>query len=71
MFHFWDTILLGFVYKGHNLWGNGTIYDPENGSTYNCVIKLIDSITLDVRGYIGIELVGRTDTWKRIIKKTS
>lgn len=60
------TNLLGFVYKGNNTWGNGTIYDPQNGSTYNCVIKLIDEKTLDVRGFIGIQLVGRTDTWKRM-----
>ena len=60
-----NTILLGFVYKSNNTWVNGTIYDPENGSTYNCVIKLTDNNTLDVRGYIGIQLIGRTDTWKR------
>lgn len=61
-----STNLLGFEYKGNNTWGNGTIYDPQNGSTYNCVIKLIDGNTLDVRGFIGIQLIGRTDTWKRI-----
>lgn len=59
------TNLLGFVYKGKNTWGNGTIYDPENGNTYNCVMKLIDENTLDVRGFIGIQLIGRTETWKR------
>ncbi len=60
------TILLGFVYKGNNCWGNGTIYDPESGSTYNCVIKLKDEKILDIRGFIGIQLVGRTEVWKRI-----
>ncbi|MES2140576.1 MAG: DUF2147 domain-containing protein [Bacteroidota bacterium] len=61
-----STNLLGFEYKGNSTWGNGTIYDPQNGSTYNCVIKLIDENTLDVRGFIGIQLIGRTDTWKRV-----
>jgi uncharacterized protein (DUF2147 family) len=60
------TNLLGFVYKGNNTWGEGTIYDPENGSTYNCIIKLINENTLDVRGYIGIQLLGRTESWKRV-----
>lgn len=62
--------LLGFVYKGNNTWEEGTIYDPESGSTYNCTIKLIDENTLDVRGYIGVQMFGRTDTWKRMqVKK--
>lgn len=60
------TNLLGFVYKGNNKWADGTIYDPRNGTTYNCVIKLINESTLDVRGFIGIQLIGRTDIWKRV-----
>jgi len=63
------TLLIGFEYVGDNKWENGTIYDPENGSTYNCVITLSDENTLDVRGFIGVSLFGRTDTWKRVIVK--
>ena len=59
-------LLKDFTYKGENEWANGTIYDPENGSTYNCIIKMTDSNTLDIRGYIGIEAFGRTDVWKRL-----
>ena len=59
-------ILKDFVYKGTNEWESGTIYDPENGNTYNCVIKMTDNNTLDIRGYIGIEAFGRTDVWKRL-----
>ena len=62
-------ILKDFEYVGKNKWENGTIYDPENGSTYSCTIKLIDENTLDVRGYIGVSAIGRTDTWKRLQKK--
>ena len=59
-------LLKDFVYKGSNEWADGTIYDPENGSTYNCVIKMKDDNTLDIRGYIGIQTFGRTDVWKRL-----
>lgn len=62
-------ILKDFVYKGDNTWEAGTIYDPENGSTYNCTIKLKDANTIDVRGYIGVAMIGRTDTWRRLEKK--
>ena len=67
-----DTPLLGFKilkdfeYKGKKTWENGTIYDPENGSTYSCTVKLTDKNTIDVRGYIGVSMIGRTDTWKRL-----
>jgi uncharacterized protein (DUF2147 family) len=59
-------ILLGFEYKGDMTWENGTIYDAENGSNYMCTIKMPDNNTLDVRGYIGVSLFGRTDMWKRV-----
>ncbi len=47
-------------------WSGGTIYDPENGSTYSCAIKAKDDNTLDIRGYVGVKALGRTDVWKRI-----
>jgi uncharacterized protein (DUF2147 family) len=59
-------MLLGFVYVGNKKWEDGTIYDPENGSTYKCNIEMKDSKTLNIRGYIGISWIGRTDVWKRI-----
>jgi uncharacterized protein (DUF2147 family) len=62
--------LRGFNYVGNNKWENGTIYDPENGSTYSCVMELVDDNTLDVRGFIGVQLFGRTDRWIRLeVKK--
>jgi uncharacterized protein (DUF2147 family) len=62
-------ILKDFVYSGSKEWNEGTIYDPENGSTYSCVIKLKDDNTLDIRGYVGIKTFGRTDVWKRVQPK--
>lgn len=59
-------LLKDFVYKGDGEWVDGTIYDPENGNTYSCVIKLKDENTLDIRGYIGVKTFGRTDVWKRL-----
>ena len=73
-----NTPLLGyrmlkdFVYTGEKNWEEGTIYDPENGSTYSCEITMTDENTLDVRGFIGLSVFGRTDVWKRVqIKKKS
>ncbi len=63
-------LLKDFKYRGKDQWDSGTIYDPENGSTYKCIIKMTDNTTLDLRGYIGVEALGRTDVWKRLeVKK--
>jgi uncharacterized protein (DUF2147 family) len=59
-------ILKDFSYKGKDEWSEGTIYDPENGNTYSCTIKMKDENTLDIRGYIGVSAFGRTDVWKRL-----
>ena len=61
--------LRDFVFKGDNKWEEGRIYDPKNGNDYACEMKLVDENTLEVRGYIGVSLFGRTDVWKRQVKK--
>lgn len=53
------------VYEGENTWGGGTIYDPESGNDYSVTIKLVDAKTLEVRGYIGVSVFGRTTVWTR------
>ncbi len=57
--------LRNFVWLSDGVWQKGTIYDPKKGKTYSCNITMTDGNTLEVRGYIGISLIGRTDTWKR------
>lgn len=55
-------ILKGFSKDGDDGYEDGTIYDPKNGKTYSCKMTLKGK-TLDVRGYVGVSLIGRTDTW--------
>ncbi|MFM2387287.1 MAG: hypothetical protein RL660_2044 [Bacteroidota bacterium] len=59
-----------FKYNAEDkVWENGTIYDPKNGQEYSCTISMDNNNTIKVRGYIGISLIGRTDTWTRQVKK--
>lgn len=44
----------------------GTIVDPKSGKVYKCLIKPNGSDKLDVRGYIGFSLIGRTQTWHKV-----
>lgn len=59
-------LLKDFVHSGKGEWTDGTIYDPENGTLYSCVITLTDENTMDIRGFIGVKALGRTDVWKRL-----
>ena len=59
------TILWGLTKQGDEYQG-GEILDPENGKVYRSRIKLVDNgKKLDVRGFIGISLFGRSQTWIR------
>ena len=59
------TILWGLKKDGE-AWTGGEILDPKNGRIYRAkVTPSADGKTLDVRGYIGMALIGRTQTWLR------
>ncbi len=59
------TILWGLKKDG-NAWAGGEILDPKNGKIYRAKMSLSeDGKSLNVRGFIGISLLGRTQTWLR------
>jgi uncharacterized protein (DUF2147 family) len=58
-------LMHGFTYSGKNVWEEGKIYDPEDGKYYKCKMTLSAPNRLDVRGFIGFSLLGRTTTWTR------
>jgi uncharacterized protein (DUF2147 family) len=59
------TIMTGFEYDGDGRWSGGTVYDPNSGKTYKCTITQVNADTLKMRGFIGISLFGRSETWTR------
>jgi uncharacterized protein (DUF2147 family) len=59
------TILSGLKKDGDS-YGGGQVIDPGKGKTYRAKVTLTDSgKKLDMRGYIGTPLLGRTQTWVR------
>ncbi|MFY7830124.1 MAG: DUF2147 domain-containing protein [Flectobacillus sp.] len=59
------VLLKNFKEESKNTWRNGTIYDPRSGKTYDCVLTLKNANTLDVRGYIGKPIFGKSVTFTR------
>lgn len=59
-----DLILLtNFVYDD-GTYADGKIYDPKSGKTYSCKMTL-NGNTLNIRGYVGLPMFGRTSVWTR------
>jgi uncharacterized protein (DUF2147 family) len=59
------TILWGLKKDGAG-WSGGEILDPKNGKIYRAKMSLSeDGRRLNVRGFIGVSLIGRTQTWWR------
>ncbi|HYM02837.1 MAG TPA: DUF2147 domain-containing protein [Stellaceae bacterium] len=60
-----NLVMLGdFKPTGPDQWGDGWIYDPGSGKTYDAKMRLEGDL-LKLRGFVGISLFGETQTWTR------
>ncbi|SCX88024.1 DUF2147 domain-containing protein [Flavobacterium caeni] len=59
------TVIKGLSKVGHE-YTNGKILDPKHGKLYKSTIALETKDKLKVRGYIGVEFIGRTQYWERV-----
>jgi uncharacterized protein (DUF2147 family) len=60
------VFMQNFEFDSDNKWDDGTIYDPKSGKTYSCYMKVLGKNQMEVKGYIGISLIGRTQNWTRV-----
>lgn len=60
------VFLKGFEYDEHNKWDDGTIYDPKSGKTYSSYMQMLSKDKIEVKGYVGISLIGRSQIWTRV-----
>lgn len=59
-------VIIKGLTKDGDKYTNGDILDPNKGKLYSCTIKLDGKDKLDVRGYMGISMLGRTQVWHRV-----
>ncbi len=59
------VIMQGMRYEGDGHWSTGTIRDPNNGHIYKCRMQLLAPDRLQIRGFLGVSLLGRSQVWTR------
>lgn len=47
-------------------WEDGWIYSPRDGKTYSAEINALPGNKLEVRGYLGLEILGKSQIWTRV-----
>lgn len=60
------VILRDLEFEGEGVYDDGNIYDPKKGKEYSATITMVNKDKLDLRGYVGISLIGRTSAWTRV-----
>lgn len=59
-------IMLGENFQSSgDTWRGGSLYDPDTGNTYRATLRIIDENHIAVRGFVGLSLLGRSQTWTR------
>lgn len=61
------TVMEGLKENDTHQWKGGNILDPENGKTYRCALR-VEGNKLNVHGYIGMPLLGRSQLWERVAR---
>ena len=59
-------IMKNLKYVKEGEWSNGEIYDARSGKTYSLEVYMKDPNKLDLRGYLGFTLFGKTTSWTRV-----
>ena len=60
------VIMKDLKYKKKGEWSDGEIYDARSGKTYSLEVYMKNVNKLDLRGYLGFTLFGKTTTWTRV-----
>ena len=59
-------IVYGLEPKSERKWKSGRVVDPESGDTYKAKVEYSDDFAeVELRGYIGTPLLGRSQVWRR------
>ena len=60
------NVLNNLRFDGTSEWNGGTVYDPNSGRTYRTIVRMPSPRTIIVRGYWGIELLGKNMRFNKV-----
>jgi uncharacterized protein (DUF2147 family) len=61
-------IITGLKPQADGTWADGRVYNPDNGQTYGMKIRRESPDLVKAHGYLGFELFGQTQDWRRVAK---
>lgn len=59
-------IMWGFKRQNERNWIDGTIYKADEGDHYSATLQMLPSGNMLVRGYVGVPLFGKSQTWTKV-----
>lgn len=65
------TIIRGLKALGGNVWAQGTLYNPDDGVTYNLSAQLVSDNKIVARVFLTTPFLGQDKTLSRIVRKTT
>lgn len=63
-------IMSGFDKQDDKFWVDGEIYKADSGDDYHSTIQVISDEKIEVRGYVGMPLFGKSQIWTRVSKES-
>ena len=63
------TILSGLRMENPTRWTGGKVYKADEGDTYDASMTILSDNSVEVRGYMGISMFGKSQKWKRVEAK--
>ncbi len=63
------TILSGLKMDSPTKWTGGTVYKADEGDLYDASMTVLSNNKVEMRGYMGISMFGKSQTWTRVTAK--
>lgn len=65
--HLINTMVMkGFTTKDQKVYEEGTVYEPKSGKIYSGKITQVSKDKLEMRGYVGLSMFGKSTYWTRV-----
>ncbi len=61
-----SILAYGLIFDGKNQWKEGFVYDATKGKTFSCQITRDEKGNIEMRGYIGVPILGKSEFFTKV-----